>query len=156
MIHLSKNFTLEELTKSQTALRNGLDNTPNEAQIDNLRFVAQIILQPVRDMFGVGFAPSSTFRSTIVNRLSGSSDVSQHRLGEATDFEVPGVSNLTVANWMKSNLEFDQLILEFHTPGDPNSGWIHCSVKRIGDNRHQVLTAKLVDGQVVYNLGIDN
>ena len=136
---LSANFSLAELTKSQTAERMGIDNTPTEEQITSLMLVAQKILQPVRDHYGIGFAPSSGFRSVELCEAIGSSAKSQHAKGEAADFEVPTISNYELANWIKDNLEFDQLILECYKSGDPNSGWVHCSVKPDG-NRKEVLT----------------
>jgi len=86
------------------------------------------ILQPVRDHFGIPFAPSSGFRSVALCEAIGSSAKSQHAKGEAVDFELPGFDNKEIAEWVKNNLNFDQLILEYYTPDDPSSGWIHCSV----------------------------
>lgn len=138
-MQLSNNFSLRELTKSQTATRMGIDNTPNEEQTENLRRVCKDILQPVRDHFGIPFAPSSGFRSVALCEAIGSSATSQHAKGEAVDFEVPGHDNLYIAEWVRDNLVFDQLILEFYTPGDPSSGWIHCSVTE-ENNRNQCLS----------------
>jgi zinc D-Ala-D-Ala carboxypeptidase len=124
---LSRNFSLAEAAKSQAALRNGIDNTPPPEVIERLRLTAEAILQPVRDYFRIPFTPSSWYRSPILNRRIGGSIKSQHVRGEAVDFEVPGVSNLTVAKWIAENLEFDELILEYWQPGDPAAGWVHCS-----------------------------
>ena len=138
-MQLSRNFSLAELTKSQTALRAGIDNSPSEAEITNLKAVAENILQPVRDHYDVPFTPSSGFRCLELNRALKSKDTSQHVLGQAADLEVPGVSNYDLAVWIRDNLDFDQLILECYRPGDPASGWVHCSY--VGrDNRGQVLT----------------
>lgn len=138
-MQLSPHFSLAELTKSQVALRRGLDNTPGVGEIANLARLAAGILEPVRAHYGVPFAPSSGYRSLILNRLIGSHDNSQHVAGEAADFEVPGVGNAEVARWIAVSLDFDQLILEFHQPDDPASGWVHCSLKGEG-NRRQTLT----------------
>jgi hypothetical protein len=139
-VRLSEHFTLRELTRSQTASRLGLDNTPNREQVDALCMLCANVLEPVRSRFGP-FTPSSGFRSNEVNRRAGGSRNSAHRRGEAADFEVVGVSNLELAEWIRdSGLHFDQLILEFYTPGDPSSGWVHCSY-RAGANRRQCLTA---------------
>lgn len=140
MTRLSINFTLRELTKSNTALRHGLDNTPDPMGVTvNLVRVAQYILQPVRDNFGIPFSPSSGYRSLELNRLIGSKDTSQHVKGQAVDFEIPGVSNQELAEWIKDNLNFDQLILEFHNPENPSSGWVHCSYVGPECNRNQSL-----------------
>lgn len=136
---LSPHFSLNELTKSQTAVRRGLKNQPNNTQIENLRRVALNILEPVRAHFGRPFSPSSGFRSQALNAAIGSKSTSQHTRGEAVDFEIPGVPNKKAAEWIRDHLEFDQLILEFHDPDDPGSGWVHVSLKDV-DNRGQVLT----------------
>lgn len=138
-MQLSKNFTLAELCKSGSALRCGIDNSPNSDQMENLRSVCQSILQPVRDHYKIAFVPSSGFRCLDLNALIRSKPTSQHVKGEAVDFEVPGVSNLELAKWVRDNLEFDQLILEFWKPDDLHAGWVHCSFKPEG-NRRQVLT----------------
>tara|TARA_E500000318_G_scaffold88951_1_gene86402 strand:- start:140 stop:583 length:444 start_codon:yes stop_codon:yes gene_type:complete len=137
-MRLSRNFTLPELTRSQTATRKGIDNTPNDEQIKNLERVCSEILQPVREHFGVAFSPSSGFRSVALCEAIGSSSKSQHAKGEAVDFEIPGQDNKSVAEWVRDNLNFDQLILEYYTPEDPTSGWIHCSVRE-DSNRKECL-----------------
>lgn len=136
---LSRNFYLRELTKSEAAARGGLDNTPPPDVIERLKLVAINILQPVRDHYGIAFAPNSGYRSPKVNTAVGGSKTSQHMTGEAVDFEVPGISNYDLACWIRDNLEFDQLILEFYNSGQPSSGWVHCSYKKHG-NRKQCLT----------------
>lgn len=137
---LSKNFTLAELVKSQTAARRGIDNWPtDQLVVDNLRAVVENVVQPARDHYGVPIVPNSGYRSLELNRAIGSRDTSQHVRGQAVDFEIPGVSNYDLANWIRNNCEFDQLILEFYTPGQPTSGWVHCSYNTQG-NRGQVLT----------------
>jgi len=138
-MRLSPHFTLEELTKSQTAIRRGIRNLPNADQINNLKRVAESILEPVREHFGRPFSPSSGFRSRALNAAIGSKSTSQHTRGEAVDFELPGIPNSIVAEWIRDHLEFDQLILEFHDPSEPMSGWVHVSIKE-NDNRRQVLT----------------
>lgn len=126
-MQLSKNFFLNQLLKSKTALRHDIDNTPDQAQIANLKLVAENILQPVRDHFGIGFSPNSGFRCLAFNRALKSKDTSQHVSGQAVDIEVPGISNFDLATWIRDSLVYDQLILEFHTIGEPSSGWVHCS-----------------------------
>lgn len=136
---LSANFSLQEACKSQTALRKGINNEPDAAQIENLRKVAENILQPVRDHFKKPFSPSSWFRNEELCLAIGSKTTSQHARGEAADFEVPGVPNIELARWITANLDFDQLILEFYSPDDPSAGWIHCSYVGPGKNRKNVL-----------------
>jgi len=136
---LSQNFSLKEAVKSQTAVRCGIDNTPNAEQIDCLRRTAEQILQPVRDHFGVPFSPSSWFRSEALCLQIGSKTTSQHAKGQAADFEVPGIANAELAAWIVASLDFDQLILEFWDAADPAAGWVHCSYVGPGENRKQVL-----------------
>ena len=125
-MNLTRNFSLQELTKSDTAIRLGIDNQPNADQIDKLKMLCERVLQPVRDHFG-RVKVTSGFRSSELCVAIGSSANSQHAKAEAADFEVLGVDNAEVADWIKMNCETDQLILEFYTPGEPNSGWIHAS-----------------------------
>ena len=125
-MQLSRNFSLQELTKSDTAIRKGIDNEPNADQIDKLKALCENILQPVRDQFG-RVKVTSGFRSSELCVAIGSSLNSQHSKAEAVDFECMGIDNAEVADWVKMNCEVDQLILEYYTPGEPNSGWIHCS-----------------------------
>ena len=136
---LSKNFALKELTKSQTAIRMGIQNAPNTEQLINLTVLAQQVLQPCRDKFGT-ISINSGLRVLELNRAIGSGDKSQHTKGEASDFEAFSVSNREMAKWIKDNLDFDQLILEYPGP-DPRDGWVHCRYKRDGSNRKQILTA---------------
>jgi len=139
---LSKNFCLAELTKSQTAERMGLNNSPNEDQTENLRLLCERVLQPIRDHFDDIVTISSGFRDPILSRKIGSSEKSQHCKGQAADFEIFGTPNNKVADWIKENLMFDQLILEYWEPGEPNSGWVHVSYnKDINLNRKEYLMA---------------
>lgn len=154
---LSQNFSLAELTKSQIALRHGIDNTPPAWAVKNLRCLVEAVLQPVRDHFGAPVVVSSGFRCAAVERaLKGKPATwepnGQHPLGEAADFEVVGQSNRAVAEWIASTLIFDQLILEFHTPGDPHSGWVHCSYVR--ENRKEILTAERSFQGTIYHHGL--
>ncbi len=135
---ISEHFTLRELTRSAIALRHGIDNRPHGRAIAHLIQLAENILEPVRQNFGVPFSPSSGFRAPQVNRLAGSKPASQHITGQAADFEIPALANPVLAQWIRDNLVFDQLILEFHRAHDPKSGWIHCSY-HTGHNRNQCL-----------------
>ena len=125
-MNLSRNFSLLELTKSDTAVRKGIDNNPNSDQIEKLKLLCENILQPVRDHFG-RVKVTSGYRSPELCVAIGSSVNSQHAKAEAADFECPGIDNAELADWIQKELSYDQLILEYYTPGEPNSGWIHCS-----------------------------
>jgi zinc D-Ala-D-Ala carboxypeptidase len=152
-VHLTKNFTLEELTKSETALRFDLDNEPNDEQLANLVALCECVLQPVRDHFGKGVKVNSGLRTPEVNAKVGGSKTSDHCKGMAADIEIPGVANADLAKWITDNLEFRQVILEFYTPGIPDSGWVHVSYNS-GDNKKQVLTATKQNGKTVYLTGL--
>ena len=143
-MQLSDHFTLSELTKSSTAERRGIDNEPGPSEIENLILVCDQILEPVRNHYGIPFAPNSGFRGLELNQAIGSSNTSQHVKGEAVDFEVPGIPNKDVALWVMENCEFDQLILEFYKEGIPDSGWVHCSYTLDRDNRK---SARVFDGK---------
>ena len=143
-MQLSDHFTLSELTKSSTAERRGIANEPGSAEVENLIMVCDQILEPVREHYGVPFAPNSGFRCLELNRAIGSSDNSQHVRGEAVDFEVPGIPNKDVALWVMENCLFDQLILEFYKKGIPGSGWVHCSYTLGRENRK---SARVFDGK---------
>jgi len=148
MVRLSKNFSLQEFTKSQTATRQGLDNAPNDEHLASATALFENVVQKVRDNFGVTVI-NSGYRGPALNTAVGGSSNSQHCKGEAVDIECPGTGNYDVAKWIESNLDFDQLILEFYTPGIPDSGWVHVSYKTEG-NRKQSLTAMKEDGKTVY------
>jgi zinc D-Ala-D-Ala carboxypeptidase len=152
MVRLSENFSLQEYTKSQTATRQGLDNTPNEDHMASAKLLFENVVQKVRDHFGVTVI-NSGYRGPALNTAVGGSSNSQHCKGEAVDIECPGTGNYDVAKWIEDNLDFDQLILEFYTPGIPDSGWVHVSYKSEG-NRKQSLTAMKEDGKTAYKNGL--
>lgn len=135
---LTPHFSVAELTYSSLALRHGISNDPGPQALINLNRVAAYILEPVRQNFKIGFSPSSGFRASEINRLAGSHSKSQHVTGHAVDFEIPGIANRVLADWIKANLTFDQLILEFHQPDVPSSGWVHCSY-HTDHNRNECL-----------------
>jgi zinc D-Ala-D-Ala carboxypeptidase len=149
---LSENFSLKELTRSQTAIRKGIKNVPDNEQLVSLTVLATKILQPCRKQFG-SISINSGLRVLELNRAIGSGDKSQHCKGEASDFEAYSTSNKKLAEWVEAYLEFDQLILEYPGP-DPRDGWVHCSYKRDGSNRRQVLTAVKEGGKTVYKKGL--
>ena len=147
-MNLSRNFTLSELTKSDTAIRKGINNNPNAEQIEKLKALCENILQPVRDHFG-RVKVTSGFRREHLCLKIGSSVNSQHAKAEAADFECMGTDNAELADGIYANLDFDQLILEFYTPGEPNSGWIHCSYTT-DQPRKQFLHAFKSEGKTKY------
>ena len=136
-MNLTPHFTLDEMVKSQTALRMGLDNTPDADQLENLLTLCESVLEPVRVHWDKPVVVNSGFRSLPVNRAIGSKDSSQHAKGEAADIEIPGIDNLVLYYWIAEELDFDQLILEFYN-GEPSSGWVHVSY--VGpENRNETL-----------------
>ncbi len=137
---LSDNFSLAEMTKSETALRKGWRNEPPAAAVAAMRTLCTIVLEPVRGHFRRAVIVRSGYRSPQVNRSIGGTADSQHCLGEAADIEIAGVSNFDLASFIDRSVPYDQLILEAYTPGQPNSGWVHVSY-RAGRLRRQALTA---------------
>ena len=147
---LSDNFTLDELTKSQEAIRLSIPNEPSDEHVTNLILLCKNILQPIRNHFKIPVSISSGYRSAALCEAIGSSSTSQHTRGEAADFEIFGVANKTLAEFIVANLDFDQCILEFWNINEPNSGWVHCSFSK-KYNRKQYLKAEKVDGKIVYS-----
>ena len=147
-MQMSRNFSLQELIKSDTAIRMGINNNPSAEQMEKLKALCENILQPVRDHFG-RVKVTSCFRSVDLCLAIKSSANSQHAKAEAADFEVMGTDNAELADWIYKNLDFDQLILEFYTPREPNSGWIHCSYTP-NQPRKQFLHAFKSEGKTKY------
>jgi len=146
---LSNNFSLQEMIRSQVAERKGINNNPSPTQIENLKLLCENILQPVRDKFGI-VTVSSGFRSAELCIAIGSSVNSQHADGKACDFEVFGVDNEVLGDWVYKNTPVDQLILEFYKgKEEPNSGWIHASYNK-EETRKQYLIAYREDDRVKY------
>lgn len=141
---LSKNFSLDELTASNTAIKNNIDNSASPTIVDALQELVTNVLQPVREKFGP-VTITSGYRCDELNRAIGGSTTSDHSYGRAADFEVKGVDNRVVAIWISENLSYKQLILEFYNDGETNSGWIHCSYDK-DNNKKQKLKA-LKDGK---------
>jgi zinc D-Ala-D-Ala carboxypeptidase len=152
-MNLTKNFTLSEMTKSETALRHDMDNSPAQTAISNLQALAVHVLQPVRDHYGKGVKVNSGFRHPDVNAKVGGSKTSDHCKGMAADIEIPGVPNAELAEWIRSNLLFTQVILEFYTQGVPDSGWVHVSYDP-ANLKKQALTAVKQNGETVYLQGL--
>ena len=150
---LSDNFSLHEFTRSQTAIRHNIDNTPTDTQINNLKSLCIHILQPVRNHFQQPMTISSGFRCVELNLKIGGSITSQHVQGQAADIEVHKIGNLELSDWIHNNMKYDQLILEFHKPEeDPHSGWVHVSYST-ENNRFEYKEAyKNKEGKTRYRL----
>ena len=147
---ISKNISYKEATHSTTAKRLGIDNTPNAEQFSNMVYVAENVFQPIREHFGVPIYISSFFRSEALNTAIRGSVSSTHMKGEAMDLDADvygGVTNAEIFNYIKDNLEFDQLIWEFGTDDEPS--WVHVSLSKL-TNRNQVLKAIKVNGKTKY------
>lgn len=135
-MQLSKHFSLEEMTKSQTASRKGIDNTPTPEVVENLKLLCENVLEYIRVRFGKPITVNSGYRGPALNKAIGGAKNSQHMTGQAADIEIIGVDNKVLFNWIKDNVEFDQLILEYYKEGVPDSGWVHVSWNKAGNRRH--------------------
>ena len=146
--YLSKDFTLEEMTFSQTAARNGIDNSvkPGSTVYLNLKRLCANILQPLRDSLGIGVTVSSGYRCPELNTLKKGAKKSQHVVGEAADIQVKGKTPKEVfEKILELKLPFDQMILEFNS-------WIHVSVAPDGKQpRKEMLAATSENGQTKYS-----
>jgi len=140
-MQLSKNLALAEVMRSETAERKGISNMPTPEHIENFKLLAENVFQPIRDHFGVPIILSSGYRSKELNTAVGGALSSQHCTGEAIDIDMDGttVKNAEVFNFIKDNLNFDQLIWEFGT--DSNPDWVHVSYESTGKQRKQILKA---------------
>lgn len=141
------------MIKSETALRYDMDNTPGDIEIANLQALCENILQPVRTAYGRGIKVNSGFRHPEVNAKVGGSKTSDHCRGMAADIEIPGIPNYDLAKYISENFQFTQIILEFYTPGIPDSGWVHVSYDA-NNLKRQVLTALKENGKTVYKPGL--
>jgi len=155
MKKISKHISYKEATKSWTALKKGIDNTPWPVQLINMRHLANNIFEPLRIYLGglpIGIA--SFFRSLLLNKIIGGAATSQHCSGEAFDLDADiynnGITNRMIFDFIKNNLEFDQLIWEFGTDEEPE--WVHLSLKREGNNRKQILIAFKENNKTKYKL----
>jgi len=151
-MNLSKNFTVDELCKSEIAIRRSIDNTPTETVISNLQALVLNVLQPIRNSLGP-ITINSGYRSPAVNVAVGGSPTSDHCLGMAADIEISGYDNKMLAKFIEQNFKFTQLILEFYEDGQPASGWVHVSFDP-SDLKCQTLRAVKQNGKTVYLKGI--
>lgn len=151
-MQLTRNFSLREMIKSDTARRFDLENIPDEHQVENLRILCEQVLQPLRDALGP-IRVNSGFRNGLVNEAVGGSRKSDHCHGLAADIEIEGMSNYALACYIADNFDFTQLILEFYTPGITDSGWVHVSYDDTNLKR-EILTAVRERGQTIYHRGL--
>ena len=149
---LSEHLDLAEVTRSETAKRKGISNEPTPEHLENFKKLAQNIFEPIRKHFGVPIHISSGYRSKALNTAIGGSLTSQHCSGEAIDIDMDGssngVTNKMVFEFIKTNLNFDQLIWEFGTKDKPD--WVHVSFETSGKQRKQILTAFKSGGKTAY------
>jgi len=140
-MQLSKHLALAEVMRSETAKRKGISNMPTLEHIENFKLLAENVFQPIREHFGVPIHISSGYRSKALNTAVGGSLSSQHCSGEAIDIDMDGtsVTNAQIFNYIKDNLNFDQMIWEFGT--DTNPDWVHVSYESTGKQRKQILKA---------------
>jgi hypothetical protein len=149
-MNLSKNLTLAEVTKSLTAKRLGIDNTPSKEEIANLKLIAEKIFQPIRDHFNVPISVSSGYRCKKLNKAVGGAKNSEHVEGRALDIDVDGSTSITnkeIFDYIKNNLEFNQLIWEFGDDNNPD--WVHVSY-RDKENKKRILKAVRIKGETFY------
>jgi len=140
MSNISKHITLAEAIHSNTAKRCNIDNTPNEEALLNMKHVAENVFEPIRKHFGIPIGISSFYRSPKLNKAVKGSKTSQHTKGEAIDIDADifgGVTNAQIFEFVKENLDYDQLIWEYGN--DKNPAWVHVSLKRVGKNKMQIL-----------------
>ena len=148
-MQLSKNLSLAEVLRSESAKRNGISNIPTKEHLANLTSIALNVFQPIRDHFLVPIHISSGYRSVALNKAVGGSNTSQHSKGQALDIDMDGtkITNKQIFDFIKDNIEFDQLIWEFGT--DKNPDWVHVSYAK-GKNRKQILKAVRRNGKTSY------
>jgi hypothetical protein len=149
---LSEHLDLSEVTRSDSAKRKGISNEPTPEHLENFKKLAENIFEPIRKHFGVPIHLSSGYRSKALNAAIGGSATSQHCTGEAIDIDMDGsangVTNKMVFDYIKANLNYDQLIFEFGTKDAPD--WVHVSFESTGKQRKQVLRAVKAGGKTSY------
>jgi zinc D-Ala-D-Ala carboxypeptidase len=149
-MQLSENLSLAEVTRSESAKRFGISNTPTPEHIENFKKLAENIFQPIRKHFAKPIHISSGYRSLALNKVIKGSATSQHCSGEAIDIDMDGtdITNAQIFKYIKDNLNFDQLIWEFGNNINPD--WVHVSYESTGKQRKQVLKAVKSGGKTSY------
>jgi len=149
-MNISKHLSVKEVIKSNTATRFGIDNTPTAEHLTNLKYVANHIFEPLRTHFGIPIGISSGYRSDALNKAVNGSKSSQHCKGEALDIDADifgKLANADIFNYIKDNLDFDQLIWEYGN--DINPDWVHVSYSK-ERNRKKILRAVKGKGYINY------
>ena len=140
---ISEHLSLKEVTKSNTATRHRIDNTPTDEHLANLKVVAEKVFEPLRNWHGKAIGISSGYRSKALNTAIKGSKTSQHCFGQALDIDADifdnGITNADIFNWLKDNVDFDQIIWEFGTEDEPN--WVHVSYVTHRANRKKLTRA---------------
>lgn len=153
MIQLSKNFNLSELTKSVLAEANNITNNPTDDVILNLTILVNRVLQPIRNHYNKPVIITSGYRSPKLNQLVKGSNTSDHCYGKAADIHIQNIDNFELATWIKDNLKYKQVILEFYNK-QKNSGWVHVSYDS-SNLKYQALTSlKTNKGKTIYKEGL--
>jgi len=149
-MQLSKHLSLAEVTRSESAKRNGISNEPTAEHLENFKKLAEKVFEPIREHFNAPIHISSGYRSAALNKKIGGASSSQHCSGEAIDIDMDGtaIANKQVFDFIKQHLEFDQLIWEFGTTSNPD--WVHVSYESTGKQRKQVLRATKQGGKTAY------
>ena len=152
MSKISKHISLREAIESYTAKRKGIENIPNEYQLTNMVVLAENVFEPLREWVGGPIKVNSFFRSEELNKAIGGSNRSQHCQGRAIDIDdVYGYkTNAEMYEYIKNNLDFDQLIWEFGN--DENPDWVHVSYVSNDENRRRCLKAERINGKTTYSI----
>ena len=140
-MYVSDHFHINEVGKSQAAVRHHINNTPPRALYDNIEIIAHNILEPIRDEYGEPFSPQSWYRAPKLNQLIGGSPNSFHLSALAVDIELLGWDNEDFAYWAAEYLDFDKIILEYYNKNDSRSGWVHIQLQEnVENNRREFLS----------------
>jgi hypothetical protein len=147
---ISKHISDREGVYSTTAIRRGIDNTPSEEHLDNMKLLAEKIFEPLRKWVGGPIRINSFYRGPELNKAIGGSSKSQHCKGQAMDIDDNGChkTNAEMYAWIKDNVDFDQMIWEFGDDKNPN--WVHISYVSPEENRNRCLKAYREDGKTKY------
>ena len=149
---ISKHISYKEATYSNTATRKGIDNIPNDEQLNNMELIAEKIFEPLRKHVGGPIKINSFFRCPKLNEAIGGSSKSQHCHGQAIDLDdtFGKATNAEMYHWIKNNLDFDQMIWEFGDEDNP--AWVHISYVSPEENRNRCLKAYKEDGKTKYSV----
>ena len=160
---LTDNLTLKEAIKSQTAIRRGISNSPTEEEVEKLKLTAKMVFQPIREHFGIPIGITSMFRSKLLNTALKGATSSQHTKAEAIDIDADvfggkvmdsdgkmvTFTNKMIFDFIKENLEYDQLIWEYGTNESP--AWVHVSYKATGNRFRDLKCFKNSQGRTQYS-----